>query len=84
MLTTDLSLKADPAYLEISQRFLKNPKEFELAFAKAWFKLTHRDMGPRARYVGDEVPAEALIWQDPIPVVDYTLINDGDIEDLAL
>jgi catalase-peroxidase len=82
MLTTDLSLKADPAYLEISQRFLKNPKEFELAFAKAWFKLTHRDMGPRARYVGDEVPAEALTWQDPIPEVDHPLIGDRDIEKL--
>jgi catalase-peroxidase len=82
MLTTDLSLKADPAYREISQRFLKNPKEFELAFAKAWFKLTHRDMGPRARYVGDEVPAEALTWQDPIPEVDHPLIGDRDIEKL--
>jgi catalase-peroxidase len=82
LLTTDLSLKADPAYREISQRFLKNPKEFELAFAKAWFKLTHRDMGPRARYVGDEVPAEALIWQDPIPAVDHPLIGDRDIEKL--
>ena len=82
MLTTDLSLKVDPAYREISQRFLKNPKEFELAFAKAWFKLTHRDMGPRARYVGDEVPAEALIWQDPVPAVDHPLIGDRDIEKL--
>jgi catalase-peroxidase len=84
MLTTDLSLKADPAYREISQRFLQNPKEFELAFAKAWFKLTHRDMGPRARYVGDEVPAEALIWQDPIPKVDHPLIGDRDIEKLKV
>jgi catalase-peroxidase len=82
MLTTDLSLKEDPAYREISQRFLKNPKEFELAFAKAWFKLTHRDMGPRARYVGDEVPAEALIWQDPIPAVDHPGIGSGDIKKL--
>jgi catalase-peroxidase len=82
MLTTDLSLKEDPAYREIAKRFLDNPKEFELAFAKAWFKLTHRDMGPRARYVGDEVPAEALIWQDPIPEVDYTLIDDDDAEEL--
>ena len=82
MLTTDLALKTDPAYREISQRFLNNPKEFELAFAKAWFKLTHRDMGPRARYVGDEVPAEALIWQDPIPAVDHPLIGGGDIEKL--
>ncbi len=84
MLTTDLSLKADPAYLEISQRFLKNPKDFELAFAKAWFKLTHRDMGPRARYVGSEVPAEAMTWQDPIPEVDSALISDGDIEALKV
>ena len=82
MLTTDLSLKFDPAYREISQRFLENPEEFELAFAKAWFKLTHRDMGPRARYVGAEVPAEALIWQDPVPEVDHPLIGDRDIEKL--
>jgi catalase-peroxidase len=82
MLTTDLSLKEDPKYREISQRFLKNPKEFELAFAKAWFKLTHRDMGPRARYVGSEVPAEALIWQDPIPSVDHPLIDERDAEKL--
>jgi catalase-peroxidase len=73
MLTTDLSLKEDPAYREIAQRFLKDPKAFELAFARAWFKLTHRDMGPRARFLGDEVPGEALIWQDPIPEVDYKL-----------
>ncbi len=82
MLTTDLSLKADPAYRKISQRFLENPKAFELAFAKAWFKLTHRDMGPRARYVGDEVPAEALIWQDPVPKVDHPLIGKRDTEKL--
>ena len=82
MLTTDLSLKRDPAYREISQRFLKNPKEFELAFAKAWFKLTHRDMGPRARYLGDQVPAEALLWQDPIPEVDYAPIGERDVEKL--
>ncbi|MDH4046313.1 MAG: catalase/peroxidase HPI, partial [Gemmatimonadota bacterium] len=82
MLTTDLSLKADPAYREISQRFLQNPKAFELAFAKAWFKLTHRDMGPRARYLGSDVPAELLIWQDPIPAVDHPLIGDRDIEKL--
>ncbi|MGD8745573.1 MAG: catalase/peroxidase HPI [Gammaproteobacteria bacterium] len=79
MLTTDLSLKEDPAYREISKRFLENPEEFELAFAKAWFKLTHRDMGPRARYIGTEVPAEVLMWQDPIPAVDYTLIDEQDI-----
>ncbi|MEO1243449.1 MAG: catalase/peroxidase HPI [Pseudomonadota bacterium] len=82
MMTTDLSLKEDPAYREISQRFLDNPEEFELAFAKAWFKLTHRDMGPRARYLGSEVPAEALSWQDPVPAVDHELINDADIADL--
>jgi catalase-peroxidase len=82
MLTTDLSLKMDPAYREISQRFLKNPKEFELAFAKAWFKLTHRDMGPRARYVGAEVPGEALVWQDPVPAVDHTLIGERDLAKL--
>jgi catalase-peroxidase len=82
MLTTDLSLKEDPKYREISQRFLKNPKEFELAFAKAWFKLTHRDMGPRARYLGSAVPAELLIWQDPIPAVDHPLIDERDVEKL--
>jgi len=78
MLTTDLSLREDPAYRKISKRFLENPEEFELAFAKAWFKLTHRDMGPRARYVGDEVPNEVLLWQDPIPAVDYKLIDASD------
>ena len=82
MLTTDVALKADPAYRKISRRFLQNPEEFELAFSKAWFKLTHRDMGPRARYVGDQVPSEAMIWQDPIPEVDHPLIDDGDIEKL--
>ncbi|NND45697.1 MAG: catalase/peroxidase HPI [Xanthomonadales bacterium] len=78
MLTTDLSLKADPSYREISKRFMENPEEFELAFAKAWYKLTHRDMGPRARYVGAEVPAEELIWQDPVPAVDFELIDAED------
>jgi catalase-peroxidase len=82
MLTTDLSLKFDPAYAEISKRFLDNPEAFELAFAKAWFKLTHRDMGPRARYVGSEIPSEALTWQDPIPAVDHKLVDAGDIDDL--
>mgnify|MGYP005840214127 CR=1 FL=1 len=82
MLTTDLSLKEDPSYREIAQRFLANPDEFELAYAKAWFKLTHRDMGPRARYVGGEVPEEALIWQDPIPEVDHPLIGKRDIRKL--
>jgi catalase-peroxidase len=82
MLTTDLSLKEDPVYREISKRFLDNPEEFELAYAKAWFKLTHRDMGPRARYVGGEIPEEVLIWQDPIPDVDHPLVNDRDISRL--
>ncbi|NNL35694.1 MAG: catalase-peroxidase, partial [Silicimonas sp.] len=82
MLTTDLSLKFDPSYREISQRFLANPDEFELAFAKAWFKLTHRDMGPRARYIGTDVPSEVLSWQDPIPPVDHELIAAGDGADL--
>lgn len=82
MLTTDLSLKFDPSYKKISQRFLENPKEFELAFAKAWFKLTHRDMGPRARYLGNEVPAEEMTWQDPIPKRDHELIDAGDIAKL--
>jgi catalase-peroxidase len=82
MLTTDLSLKEDPAYREISKRFLENPKAFELAFAKAWFKLTHRDMGPRARYLGDDVPAEALPFQDPIPAVDHALIGERDAKKL--
>jgi catalase-peroxidase len=79
MLTTDLSLKVDPSYREISKRFLENPEEFELAFAKAWFKLTHRDMGPRARYVGNNIPEEELLWQDPVPAVDYELIDADDI-----
>ncbi len=79
MLTTDLSLKFDPSYRKISKRFLDNPEEFELAFAKAWFKLTHRDMGPRARYAGAEIPDEVLLWQDPVPAVDYELIDAGDI-----
>ncbi len=82
MFTTDLALKEDPAYREISERFMKDPAAFELAFAKAWFKLTHRDMGPRARYIGDEVPAEALIWQDPVPAVDHPLIDETDIHNL--
>jgi catalase-peroxidase len=82
MFTTDLALKFDPSYQKISKRFLDNPKEFELAFAKAWFKLTHRDMGPRARYLGSEVPKEALIWQDPIPSVNHKLIGENDIAGL--
>ncbi len=79
MLTTDLALRFDPAYEKISRRFHENPDEFAEVFAKAWFKLTHRDMGPRARYLGPEVPAEELIWQDPIPAVDHELIDDKDI-----
>jgi catalase-peroxidase len=78
MLTTDLSLRFDPAYEKISRRFLSNPQEFADAFARAWFKLTHRDMGPRARYLGPEVPAEELSWQDPIPAVNHALIDAGD------
>ncbi len=79
MLTTDLSLRFDPAYEKISRRFLEHPDQFADAFARAWFKLTHRDMGPRARYLGPEVPAEELIWQDPIPAVDHPLIDEKDI-----
>jgi catalase-peroxidase len=79
MLTTDLSLRLDPAYERISRRFLEHPDQFADAFARAWFKLTHRDMGPRARYLGPEVPAEALIWQDPIPAVDHKLVDDKDV-----
>ena len=79
MLTTDLALKVDPAYEKISRHFYENPEEFADAFAKAWFKLTHRDMGPLARYLGAEVPSEALIWQDPIPAASNELINDQDI-----
>jgi catalase-peroxidase len=82
MLTTDLALKEDPIYREISMRFMENPAEFEDAFARAWFKLTHRDMGPRARYVGNDVPEEVLSWQDPIPEVDYQTINARDIRAL--
>ena len=82
MTTADLALRHDPIYEEISRHFFENPAEFEEAFARAWFKLTHRDMGPRARYLGPEVPAEDLIWQDPIPAVDHDLINDQDIADL--
>jgi len=82
MLTTDLALRFDPAYEKISRRFHENPDEFAEAFARAWFKLTHRDMGPRSRYLGPEVPAEELIWQDPIPAVDHELIDDHDIATL--
>ncbi len=79
MLTTDLSLRMDPIYEPISRKFLENPDELADAFARAWFKLTHRDMGPVARYLGPEVPAEQLIWQDPVPAVDHDLVDDGDI-----
>ncbi len=82
MLTTDLSLKEDPKYREISKRFLENPKEFEKAFAKAWFKLTHRDMGPNSRYVGKDSPKEVLIWQDPLPKATYQKIDNTDIAKL--
>src|SRR6202522_2617134 len=79
MFTTDLALKFDPTYRQIALRFQQNPAEFELAFAKAWFKLTHRDMGPRARYLGPEVPAEDLLWQDPVPAVNHPLVDDKDV-----
>jgi catalase-peroxidase len=82
MLTTDLSLRFDPAYEKISRRFYENPDQFADAFARAWFKLTHRDMGPRTRYLGPEVPAEELIWQDPIPAVNHKLIDEQDIASL--
>ncbi|GGK09826.1 catalase/peroxidase HPI [Pseudomonas matsuisoli] len=79
MLTTDLSLRHDPSYEQISRRFLAYPEEFADAFARAWFKLTHRDMGPRARYLGSEVPTEELLWQDPIPAVDHVLVDSQDV-----
>ena len=82
MLTTDLALRFDPIYEKISRRFYENPDQLADAFARAWFKLTHRDMGPRSRYLGPEVPQEELIWQDPVPAVDHTLIDDRDIIDL--
>ncbi len=82
MLTTDLSLRLDPAYERISRRFYEHPEQFADAFARAWFKLTHRDMGPRARYLGPEVPTEELIWQDPIPAVSHKLIDEQDIASL--
>ena len=82
MLTTDLALRFDPAYEKISRRFYEHPDQFADAFARAWFKLTHRDMGPRSRYLGPEVPAEELIWQDPVPAVDYPLIDAADIAQL--
>ena len=82
MLTTDLSLRFDPDYEKISRRFYEDPDEFADAFARAWFKLTHRDMGPRSRYLGPEVPDEELVWQDPVPAVTHDLINEKDIASL--
>ncbi len=82
MLTSDIALRTDPAYEKISRRFHENPEEFADAFARAWFKLTHRDMGPRERYLGPEVPAEVLLWQDPVPAVSGDLTNDRDVADL--
>jgi catalase-peroxidase len=82
MSTADMAMREDPEYRKIAQHFHKNPEEFADAFARAWFKLTHRDMGPKARYLGPEVPAEDLIWQDPVPAVDYELVNTQDIADL--
>ena len=84
MFTTDLALRQDPAYAKIAKHFLDDPKAFELAYAKAWFKLTHRDLGPRARYLGPDAPKEALVWQDPIPPVDHVLVTAGDIATLKL
>ena len=84
MLTTDLALRVDPAYEKVSRRFFENPDEFADAFARAWFKLTHRDMGPIARYLGPEVPSEVLIWQDPVPAVDHALVDTADVADLKV
>ena len=82
MFTTDIAIKEDPEFRKIAERFRADPAEFELAFAKAWFKLNHRDLGPRARYLGDEVPAEVLVWQDPIPEVNHELVSDRDVAKL--
>jgi catalase-peroxidase len=82
MLTSDIALRVDPSYEKIARRFLANPDQFADAFARAWFKLTHRDMGPRSRYVGPEVPAEILIWQDPIPAIDHPLVDASDVASL--
>jgi catalase-peroxidase len=82
MTTADMAMKVDPEYRKISEHFHENPEEFADAFARAWFKLTHRDMGPKSRYLGPEVPKEDLDWQDPIPAVDYQLINDKDVKEL--
>ncbi len=82
MTTADMAFKRDPEYRKIAERFLKNPKEFQLAFASAWYKLTHRDMGPHARFLGSDVPSEQLIWQDPVPTPEYTLVSDADVKSL--
>ena len=82
MATTDIALREEPAYAKISKHFHENPDAFADAFARAWFKLTHRDMGPIARYLGPEVPKEELIWQDPVPTADNNLIDASDISDL--
>ena len=82
MTTADLALKFDPAYRQVAERFLANPGDYQLAFAKAWYKLTHRDMGPRSRLLGDDVPEEEMIWQDPVPAVDYKVVNDRSISKL--
>ena len=82
MFTTDIALKEDPEFRKIAERFWKNPKEFDKTFAKAWFKLTHRDLGPRSRYLGSEIPAEVFIWQDPVPAVHHKLIDAADIANL--
>ncbi len=84
MLTSDLALRIDPIYEKISRRFMENPDQFADAFARAWFKLTHRDMGPRSRYLGPEIPAEELIWQDPIPAIDHPLIDEKDVASLKV
>ena len=84
MFTTDMALKKDAGFRTITERFLKNPKEFDLAFAKAWFKLTHRDLGPRTRYIGSEIPEEEFIWQDPLPAVDHPLVNARDTAKLKV
>ncbi|MCB1815199.1 MAG: catalase-peroxidase, partial [Candidatus Competibacteraceae bacterium] len=82
MFTTDIALKEDPGFRKIAERFWKNPKEFDLAFAKAWFKLTHRDLGPRTRYLGSEIPEDVFIWQDPVPAVDHKLVDATDVAKL--
>ncbi|MCB1733415.1 MAG: catalase-peroxidase, partial [Halieaceae bacterium] len=82
MFTTDLALKEDPAYRKIAKRFQENPEEFSDAFSRAWFKLTHRDMGPQWRYLGSDVPEGSLVWQDPIPQLDHALVDEGDVASL--